>query len=290
MTVDIAVPGGAILGECPIWSPADERLYWIDIEGRAVHRFDPATGHDELKPMDVRPGSMVLTDTPGRFLMGAENELGWYDWSEGSFSPLEELEPGDTGNRLNDGRTDRQGRYWVGSMYHRSSARISSGLLHRIDADLAHVTVRSEIGVSNGIAFSPDGTTMYFADTFEKTIWQYDYDGDSGDRSNERVFSDFSGVPGKPDGAAVDEEGCYWIACVTGWAVARLTPGGAVDRVIEVPAEKPSMPAFAGPGLDRLFVTSISEQTTPGSEQPHAGALFAIDPGVRGIPETPFAG
>ena len=288
MTVDVVVPGGAVLGECPLWSVGEQVLYWIDIEGRAIHRFDPSTGEDARRELDRRPGSMAATDVAGRFLVAAETDLAWFEWDRGDLAPVVECEPPGTGNRLNDGRTDRQGRFWVGSMYEDTSARRSTGILHRVDPGMAVTRHRDAIGVSNGIAFSPEGSTMYFADTFAKTVWAYDYDVDTGDRSNERVFTDFAELPGGPDGACVDAEGCYWVACVRGWAVARLTPDGAVDRVIEVPVEKPSMPAFGGNGLDTLFVTSISEGTTAGTEQPHAGGLLAIDVGVSGIPETPF--
>lgn len=290
MNVDVVVPGGAALGECPIWSVEEHVLYWIDIEGRAIHRFDPATGGDERKALHLRPGSMVATASPGRFLVGAETELGWFEWDAGSYTHAADCEPAGTGNRLNDGRTDRQGRFWLGSMYEDTAARRSTGILHRVDPGLEISRHRDAVGVTNGIAFSPDGTTMYFADSFEATVWAYEYDTDTGERSNERVFTDFTGLPGGPDGACVDADGCYWVACVRGWAVARLTPDGAIDRVIEVPVEKPSMAAFGGSGLDTLYVTSISMGTTQGTDQPHAGGVLAIDVGVRGIAETPFAG
>ena len=118
-------------------------------------------------------------------------------------------------------------------------------------------TVRSGIGVANGLAFSPDGRTMYFADTPRETVWAYDYDVDTGEATNERVFLDFGPLPGRPDGAGVDEAGCYWIACVLGGMVLRVTPAGAVDRRIRVPVSKPTMPAFGGPGLSTLFITTI---------------------------------
>ena len=290
VNVEIAVDAHAVLGECPLWSPVERLLYWIDIEGRAVHCYDPATGSDETQSLDVRPGSMVLTGVPGRFLMAAENRVGWYEWNTGSFGPTRVLEPAGTGNRLNDGRTDRQGRYWVGSMYEDSGAGISTGMLHRVDADQSHSTHRRGIGVTNGIAFSPDGHTMYFTDSVIGVIWEYDYDPDTGERSNERVFNDFGELRGLPDGASVKIDGGYWVACVFGWAVARITPDGKVDRVVDVPVEKPSMPSFGGGALDRLFVTSISENTAPGSTQPHAGGLFVFDAGIAGIAETPYAG
>ncbi len=288
MTVEVAVDAGALIGESPLWAPAEGVLYWVDIEGRAVHRFDPAAGDDRSQSLPVRPGSIVLTHEAGRLLMGAEHELGWYTWSTNIFEPIRDLEEGGTGNRLNDGRTDRQGRFWVGSMFQTTDAGKSTGMLHRVDANLSATTVRWDIGVSNGIAFSPEGTTMYFADSPTETVWQFDYDPGTGEPFNSRTFLDFADIPGRPDGASVDAEGCYWIACVYGWAVARITPDGRVDRVIDMPVEKPSMPTFGGADLDVLYVTSISQNTNPAAQQPFAGAVFALDPGVRGLPETPF--
>jgi sugar lactone lactonase YvrE len=133
---------------------------------------------------------------------------------------------------------------------------------------------------------------MYFADTPRQTVWAYDYDVATGDARNERVFIDFTGLPGRPDGACVDQDGCYWIACVGGWAVIRVTPDGAVDRRIDLPVQKPTMPAFGGPGLETLFVTSIgaggSSPMAPGQHDP--GGLFAIETGARGLVEPRFGG
>jgi sugar lactone lactonase YvrE len=131
---------------------------------------------------------------------------------------------------------------------------------------------------------------MYFADTSRRTVWAYDFDPDDGRPSNERVFVDFSTLPGRPDGACVDADGGYWIACVYGWAVARVTPDGRVDRLIEVPVEKPSMPAFGGRDMTTVFVTSIRRGVADEPRQLDAGGLFAFDAGVRGLPEHVFAG
>jgi sugar lactone lactonase YvrE len=133
---------------------------------------------------------------------------------------------------------------------------------------------------------------MYYADTLEDTVWVYDYDVETGAPRDERVFTDFANLPGRPDGACVDADGCYWVACVFGSAVARLTSDGAVDRVIELPIEKPTMPAFGGPDLETLFVTSIGGGGThePNVVQPDAGRLLAIDVGVGGLSESHFAG
>jgi L-arabinonolactonase len=287
------LPAAAQLGECPVWSPSEARLYWVDIDGRAVHRYDPRTGLDEQRPAPGRPASLALTATPGRVLVAVERRLGFLDWHSGAWIDWVVLEPDDGGgNRLNDGRCDPAGRFWVGSMFDPSSAGAATGLLHRVERDGTAVTVRTGIGVSNGLAFAPDGRTMYFADTHRDVVWAYDYDIDTGEASNERVFLDFGPLPGRPDGACVDQDGCYWIACVYGWAVLRVTPGGAIDRQIAVPVEKPTMPAFGGTDLSTLFITTIggggSHAIAP--TQPDAGGLFAVETGLRGLPEPRFEG
>ena len=288
------VPAQALLGECPLWSDLEERLYWIDIEGQAIHRYDPTTNVDERRSVPGRPGSIALTAQAGRLLVAIGHWLAFFDWGSGSFRRWILLEPEGTANRLNDGRCDPAGRFWVGSMFDPAAARRFTGMLHRVGPQGEVATVRSRIGVPNGLAFSPDGATMYFADTHRETVWAYDYDVATGDAVNERVFLDFARpeLPGRPDGACVDEAGCYWIACVYGWAVLRVTPNGVVDRRIDMPVEKPTMPAFGGPSMTTLFVTSIGEggsrPLAPG--QPDAGGLFAIETSTRGINEPRFAG
>ena len=246
-----------LLGECPVWDADSEVLWWVDIEGRAIRRYAPGSGTLESRGLDYRPGSLALTSQPDRLLVAMEHQVGWFDWAAGTWEPWQDLESAGTGNRLNDGRCDPAGRFWVGSMFERAAEGRFTGLLHRFEASGASSTVRSEIGVSNGLAFSPDGRTMYHADTLRDTVWVYDYDLASGERSNERVFTQYRDLPGRPDGACIDSDGCYWTACVGGSAIARLTPEGEVDRVIELPVVAPTMPAFGGAGLSTLFVTSL---------------------------------
>jgi L-arabinonolactonase len=286
------LPARAQLGECPVWSAPEARLYWVDIDGRAIHRYDPATGLDEQRPAPGRPASLALTATPGRLLVAVERRLASFDWASGTWLDWMALEPDGGGNRLNDGRCDPGGRFWVGSMFDPASAGRSIGLLHRVERDGTAVTVKSAIGVANGLAFAPDGRTMYFADTLRDTVWAYDYDVDTGEATNERVFLDFGPLPGRPDGACVDADGCYWIACVFGSAVLRVTPAGAIDRRIDVPVEKPTMPAFGGPDLSTLFITTIGGGGSHAIDrtQPVAGGIFAVDAGVKGLPEPRFDG
>ena len=286
------LPAAAQLGECPLWSAADGRLYWVDIDGRAVHRFDPESGLDEQLPAPGRPAALALTPTSGRLLVAIEGRLAFLDWHTGEWRAWIGLEPEGTGNRLNDGRCDPAGRFWVGSMFAPASAGHSTGLLHRVEADGTAVIVRSGIGVANGLAFAPDGRTMYFADTPREVVWAYDYDVELGEAHDERVFLDFTSLPGRPDGACVDEDGCYWIACVFGSTVLRVTPAGVIDRRISLPVAKPTMPAFGGPDRSTLFITTIggggSHAADPG--QPDAGGVFAVETGYRGLPEPVFAG
>lgn len=271
------------LGECPLWDERLGVLHTIDIDGRAVQRFDPSADTWETRTLTGRPGSIALTDDPEVLLVAMENSVGWLSWDAGSVHEWITLDTGGPSNRLNDGAVGRDGRFWVGSMH--EDATEMSGLLYRVDRDATVHRERSGVGVPNGLAFSPDGSTMYFADTLRDTVWAFDYDADSGSASDARVFTDFASLPGRPDGATVDADGCYWIACVFGSAVARLTPAGAVDRVIELPVEKPTKPAFGGPDLDVLFVTSIGGGGSHREASPPNGQLIAIDVGVGGLSE-----
>ena len=286
------LPARAMLGESPVWSGTEGRLYWIDIDGRAVHRFDPATGADEAREAPGRPGSVALTPVAGRLLVAIEERLAFLDWDDDRWTDWLALEVAGSGNRMNDGRTDPAGRFWVGSMFDRTSAGRATGMLHRVGSDGVQTVVREGIGVSNGLAFTPDGKTMYFADTKRDTVWAYDYDLETGDATDERVFLEFADLPGRPDGACTDADGCYWIACVYGSAVLRVTPEGVIDQRVTLPVPKPTMPTFGGPGLSTLYITTIggggSHEVDPA--YPEAGGVFAVETGVRGVPSPVFAG
>lgn len=290
MNVECVLAADAQLGECPVWSPEQGLLYWVDIDGCAVHAFDPDHDIDVIWELPARPGSLALTSDPSRLLIAIENELGWLDLASGLYTPWVTLEEKQPGVRLNDGRCDPAGRFWVGGMFVPTSALRFEGMLHRVEPSGAFETVRREVGVANGLAFSPDGTVMYWADTLHETVWAYDYDIPSGEPRNERVFLDFRPLPGRPDGACVDEAGCYWIACVGGSAVARITPDGDLDRLIELPVNRPSMPAFGGPELATLFVTTIGQRDPAADGPGEHGGIYALDPGVCGLPEPRFGG
>jgi len=287
---ECVVDAAALLGECPLWSPTEQVLYWIDIDARLIHRYDPAAGTDEARAVAGRPGSIALSAERGRLLLASEHQVAWFDWADSSFSPFIDLEAAGTGNRMNDGRCDPAGRFWVGSMYELTDAGRFEGRLHRLDPDGTHTRHREQVGVPNALAFSPSGDAMYWADTMHDKIWAYDYDPASGERSNERVFVDFEQLPGRPDGACVDETGALWVACVYGWSVARFDPAGKLDRLVELPVARPTMPAFGGAKYETMYVTSIGDGGTHGpiAGQTCPGGLFAVEVGVGGLPETPF--
>lgn len=290
MEFELVLAAGAELGECPVWSRDDGLLYWVDIDGYAVHAFDPADRSDQMWPVAGRPSAIALTADPSRLLVAVENELGWLDLDSGVLTPWLVVEESQPNVRLNDGRCDPAGRFWVGGMFVPTSAGRFDAFLHRIEPGGLFETVRDEVGCANGLAFSPDGTVMYWADTLHDTVWAYDYDLATGQRYNERVFLDFGPLPGRPDGAAVDETGAYWIACVGGSAVARITPHGDVDRIVDIPVLRPTMPAFGGADLGTMFITTIGPRDPESDGPGNHGALFAFEPGVRGLPEPRFAG
>lgn len=288
--VDCVLDIRAELGECPVWCGRDNVLYWIDIYAGRLNRFDPATGKNEVWTFPEPIGSFALTED-GNALVALKSGLWRYDLETRKLTPLAKPEAHLRNNRLNDGRCDAQGRFWVGSMEDPVDPAGPKGSLYRFGAD--HECVRTVDGlfVANGLAFSPDGRTLYHSDSFRevRTIWAWDLDSDDGVISNRRVFVDTHGMKGRPDGGAVDADGCYWMAGNDGWEIVRFTPEGKIDRRIALPVAKPSMLAFGGPRLDVIFVTSIRPPS--GLEnQPMAGSLFAVEAGITGLPEPRFKG
>lgn len=282
----------AALGECPIWDWRNSYLYWIDIGDRRVHRYEPATDTSQTRTLQGRPGAIAMTTDSDRFLVAVEHEIIELTWSTGETKSFIEFETSGTKTRLNDGRCDAAGRFWIGSMDDPSQGGPLAARLYRLDQLDSYSVIETGVGVSNGLAFTPDGAGMYWADTTRGLVWQYDYDLATGDRSNGRQFLNFADLPGRPDGACVDDSGCYWIACVYGWAILRVTPTGLIDRRIDLPIESPTMPAFGGADLSTLFVTSLSSggSRAPALGQPLAGSLLAIDVAHRGLREPVFRG
>ncbi len=282
------------VGESPVWDAARQRLFWVDIPARTLWSWSAVSGQSRQWSTPEQTGCIALAagsdDAPfGRWVAAMENGVALLTpQADGSLThePLVQVNHPQTGMRFNDGRCDRQGRLRAGTMVADMSLAAPSGSLYALDALGQLRGLESGYITPNGMAFSPDGRTMYLSDSHpnRQTVWAFDYDTDTGTPHDRRVFIDFKPLPGRPDGAAVDAEGCYWICGNDAGLVHRFTPTGKLDRSLEVPVKKPAMCAFGGAGLDTLFVTSIR----PGgdlTDQPLAGGVFALRPGVRGLGE-----
>ncbi len=287
--VDCVLDFGAEIGEGAIWSHREQVLYWVDISAGLLCRFNPGSGENRVWEMGRPVGCFALRQTGG-VVVALTDGFFAFDLETEEFSPIADTEADIVDNRFNDGSVDARGRLLAGTMPLAGPDRKSGpkGTLYCLDAERAVKTVMNGFYVINGLAFSPDGKTAYVSDSaaWIQTIWAFDYDLDDGAWTNRRVFFDCAGVPGRPDGGAVDADGCYWMAGVSGWQLLRITPDGKIDMEIEMPIEKPTRIAFGGKDLDTLYVTSIGKNgITPGTEsnQPQAGGLFALRlPGVKG--------
>lgn len=280
------------VGESPVWSVAEQALYWVDIEGRRVHRCDWAQRSVHSWAVGERIGCIAL-HAHGGLLAAMETgvfRLQPHAGGTASCTLLHGIEFAQPGMRFNDGRTDRAGRFWVTSMVRDMSLASPHGALYRVDARGLSAPLVGGLLTGNGLGFSPDGRTMYLSDSHPQVqrVWAFDLDAD-GRPGARREFVDMKRHPGRPDGAAVDAEGGYWICANDAGMVHRFTPDGRLERSLRVPAAKPSMCAFGGPGLDQLFVTSIQPaQPLDGFDAALAGAVFVARPGVAGIAERPF--
>src|SRR5688572_17012314 len=259
--IDCVVRSSDRLGETPLWCARTERLWWLDIEDPKLQSFDPATGaHEVLSLPGTYAGTHALTKSGDRVLA---EDLTLYVHASGTGHRrnLLTVEPG-LDNRLNDGRVDARGRFWVGTMDNRLSR--PSGALYRIDPDGTATKMESEVIVSNGIAFSPDGRTLYFTDTRRYTSYAYDFDLDDGVITNRRIFADYSSTRDRPDGACVDVNGCLWQAFFAGGRIVRYRPDGGIDRTVTVPLSNPTCPAFGGRDLKTLYITTARKFLSPG--------------------------
>lgn len=274
-----------MLGEGPVWCPREGALYWVDIRAPAVRRLD-AAGHVTTWPMPEPVGSLALR-AAGGILVALKSALSVFDPATGAITRLADAPGHHAGLRFNDGKCDRQGRFWVGTM--RAGDEKADGFLYRLD-ERGCAKVLDGIEIPNSLCWSPDGRTMYFSDSPKRVIWAFPYDPATGAIGERRVFATLP-APLVADGGTVDAEGYLWSANYNGWRVTRFAPDGTVDRVVPVPASNITSCAFGGPGLGTLFITSAWQNLGEDerARQPAAGALFAIDVGVRGLPEPRFA-
>ena len=285
-------------GESPVWRADEQALYWVDIPAKKLCRWSADTGLAQTWSAPEMLACIAPLGTSGRWMAGAESGVfGLKPHASGelNFEHLAGVQHAVPGMRFNDGRCDRQGRFLAGTMVMNMAAGLDAGCLYRYENNkhkgdpAAGQLTRLLDGfiTPNGMAFSPDGATMYLSDSHPSVqqVWAYDYDTGTGTPHNRRLFVDMRPLPGRPDGAAVDADGCYWICGNDAGLVHRFTPAGRLDRSLAVPVKKPAMCAFGGAQLDTLFVTSIRPEGVDLSDQPLAGGVFALRPGVRGLPE-----
>lgn len=281
----------ATLGEGAAWCVHSQRLFWVDIQAPALHEFDPVTGRDRQWAMPEPVGTMALVDgalaDSGRVVVALASGLAWFDLASEKLDRFLPIEADNDKSRLNDGRCDRQGRLWVGSM--RRGDAPHPGTVYRCNGTRAEPVLRN-ITVPNCTCFSPDGRTMYFADTPTGIIRAFDLDPATGALSGERQFATLPEGTGAPDGATVDAEGGVWVAHWGGGRVSRFRPDGTWERSIMLAAPRVTCPAFGGPDLDTMFITTARTGLDEAAlvKTPLAGGLFAVKPGVRGLEEPRF--
>ncbi|HET6411565.1 MAG TPA: SMP-30/gluconolactonase/LRE family protein [Anaeromyxobacter sp.] len=287
-TAELLLDCRNIHGEGALWDGLSQRLWWTDIHGKKLWSLDPKTGAASSHAMPAR----VCCFAPrarGGFLFAFAEGFALYDLESGVRRDLAPFEPNLPGTRLNDGRTDRAGRFVAGGMDEGSCQPVSS--VWRVDPDLKAAPLFGGVACANATCFSPDGRTMYFADSPTRKLEAIAYDPATGTTGARRLLGEIEG-PGVPDGACVDAQGFVWVAIWEGYRVERWSPGGRRDLVVDVPVKKPTCCTFGGKDLEVLYVTSsrLGSSEAELLKEPTSGGLFALRPGVRGLPDSPFAG
>lgn len=277
-------------GEGVLWDARSRRVWWTDIHGKRLWSLDPEDGRADSFDVPSRVCCFAPRGGGGLLVAFAEG-FALYDPASGARQDLAPFEPELPDTRLNDGRTDRGGRFVAGGMDEAHEVKLPISSVWRVDADLSATRLFGEVRCANATCFSPDGRTMYFADSPRRTLEAIDYDPATGAVGARRVLASIEG-PAEPDGACVDAEGFVWVAIWEGARVERWSPEGRRDRVVEVPVRKPTCCAFGGKELEVLYITTSRLQSSDEElrREPTSGGLYAFRPGVRGLPDAPFAG
>ena len=288
--IELLVDARNELGEGPLWDVTEQRLYWIDSHGRTINRVDAEGGERKIWQVPEHIGSMCLR-AGGGAVVALRNGFHFFDFETGLATPIADPEKENRRTRMNDGKVDRQGRFLAGYMDYEECQPLAG--LYRLDPDLSVIPLEENIIVANGPCWSPDGGTFYFADSFRRSIWSYQYDQATGALLSRRLFANFEGnLRGYPDGATVDEEGFVWSVEVYGGRLVRFAPDGTIDRLIGMPVDSITSVSFGGADLDILYVTSMARPYRGRRRcEREAGGLFAVHGlGVRGLAEPRFRG
>lgn len=279
------------LGECVLWCERTGRLLWTDIPAATLWTYTPATGRTASWPMPERLCCFALTGSDDRLLLGLASGLAFFTFSSGKVTRICDVEPGMPSTRLNDGRCDRQGRFVFGMFNQADNPKHALGGFYRLNLDLSLERLPlPNAAIANSICFSPNGRRMYFADSAQKAILYADYNPCSAEVGRVHTFVAADTVPGEPDGATIDADGYLWSTRWGAGIVARFAPDGRLERTVSLAASQPSCPAFGGPDLATLFVTSahVGMSDSERAAAPSSGALFAQALDVRGLPESRF--
>lgn len=288
-SIECIWPAETILGEAPFWCPDEKVVYWVDIEGMSVLRIDPKSGKRKRFPQKHNFGCIVKR-VGGGFIAATNAGLMLLDKDLGDPHIMADPEADIPNTRFNDGKCDRQGRFWAGSTD--INEVDPSGALYRVNGSGDVKEMQSGLIISNGLGWSPDDKTMYFTDSGRSAIYAYDFDPDSGDIENRQVFAEVNEADGMPDGLCVDAEGFIWSAHWGGWRITRYDPDGRIDKIIGMPAPQVTSVAFGGENLDQIFVTTARLELTEEQlkEAPLSGGLFQLDAGIKGLVEVPYRG
>lgn len=278
-----------IAGESPVWSAAEQCVYFVDHQSHRIHRFDARSGNVQNFSL---PGivTSLAPKRSGGLIITIDRNFSSFDPDTGKVETLFEMETELTDNRFNDGKCDRQGRFWAGTMG-KTNWDSPIGSLYRLDPGGSPKRIMGGIRCSNGLAWSPDNRTFYYAESFAYVIHAFDFDPPSGELSNKRTFAKLDPKTGAfPDGLTVDSEGGVWNAQPVFGRVVRYDPMGKIDRIVETPVSWCTSCIFGGEDMQTMYVTSSRETLSPAeiAEEPACGGLFTFRPGVVGIPEIPF--
>jgi len=279
------------VGESPLWDADAGALWWVDIESCAIRRLHLADDALQSWTLPERVACLAL-HADGGLVAGLETCIAHvtpHADGRAGVATLASARHAREGMRFNDGRCDRTGRFWVGSMVRDMGADAAAGRMARLDAGGLHELPIDAMYTPNGLAFDPDGRGVWWSDShlLSQRIWHSPLHDDGG-LGAPRLVLDMRALPGRPDGAAIDIDGGYWICANDGGRILRLLPDGRIDREITLPVSKPSMCSFGGDALDTLYVTSIQPANPQGDDIALAGEVFALRPGTQGIVETPY--
>lgn len=279
-----------LVGENALWDGRTQALLFVDIVGRKVHRHDPASGETRSWTTPGNVGAMALR-ARGGVVLAMGHELQALDLETGAFEPLARLPDAPERTQTNDGKADRNGRFVVGLCAAGFDDVQPIGGLYGLSADHQVRRLDGDICFSNSPCFSPDGRTLYFADSHRYRLYAYDYDPQTGTAAERRVLVDTRELGGMPDGATVDADGLIWMALFQAGKVGVFRPDGRLERLVEVPPRLVSSVAFGGPNLDRLYVTSLDPRFFKAEPEPGGGDTFVVEGlGARGLPEPLYAG